>query len=82
MTATTQNTSALLQIPLMSTQEAIQVVSFDVMTHRTSEFTLNKMKQPLNECLNLKHYCAPVIHPTTGKLITKYSKLANDPETR
>ena len=39
------------------------------------------MKHPLNDDLNPEHYCAPVIHPTTGEIITKYSKLANDPET-
>ena len=40
------------------------------------------MQQPLNGYLNFKHYCAPVIHPTTWEIITEYSKLANDPETR
>ena len=40
------------------------------------------MEHPLKDNLNLKHYCAPVIHSTTRVIITKYSKLANDPETR
>jgi len=28
------------------------------------------------------HVCVPVIHPTTGKMITKYTELARDQETR
>lgn len=27
---------------------------------------------------DLEHLCCPVIHPTTGEIITKYQKLAND----
>ena len=30
----------------------------------------------------MKHFCAPVIHPTTGKLITKYTELAKDGKMR
>ena len=30
--------------------------------------------------IDLEHFCAPVIHPTTGKIISKYKELANDPE--
>ena len=66
----------------MITQDPPQAVKFDVMTHTPSAFTPSNMKQPLNLFLNLEHYCAPVIHPTTVEIITKYSKLANDPETR
>ena len=40
------------------------------------------MKHPLNDDLNLEHYCELVLHMTTGKIMTKYSNLANDPETR
>ena len=29
---------------------------------------------------NIDHFCAPVIHPSTGKMITKWTELANDPE--
>ena len=28
---------------------------------------------------NLQHFCAPVIHPTTGEIITSYKKLTEDP---
>ena len=82
MPAPTINTSASFKIPIMITQEALQEVKFDIITHIPSAFTPSKMKQPLNNNLNLEHYCAPVIHSTTGEIVTKYSKLTNDPETR
>ena len=66
----------------MIKQEALQAVTFDVMTHRPSAFTPGNMKHPLSDDFNLKHYCAPVIHPNTGQIITKYSRLTNEPETR
>ena len=31
---------------------------------------------------DIDHFCAPVIHPITGKTITKYQKLVKDPVTR
>jgi hypothetical protein len=30
---------------------------------------------------DIKHFCAPVIHPITGETITNYKKLAKDPVT-
>ena len=67
----TRNNSASFQTLQMITQETIQEVAFDVMTHQPSAFNSNKMKQPLNEYLNLKHYCGPVIHLATGEIIMK-----------
>ena len=29
--------------------------------------------------VNIEHYCAPVVHPVTGKTITQYKKLSNNP---
>ena len=80
--APTRNTNVSFQIPRMITKEALQAVTFNIMTHRPSVFTPSKMEHPLKEDLNLEHYCAPVIHHTTREIITKYPKLANDPETR
>ena len=37
---------------------------------------------PTYEPIDSEHFCAPVIHLTTGKIIPKYKELANDPETR
>ena len=80
--APTRNTNASFQIPRMSTQEALQDVRYNVMTHRLSSFTPSNMEQPLKDDLNLEHYYTPVMHPTTREIITKYSKLSNDPKTR
>ena len=63
----------------MITQEALQAVTFEVMTYRMSAFTPINMQQPLNNYLNLEQYCDLVIHPNTGETITNYSKLANYP---
>ena len=67
----TINTNASLHIPMMITQESLQVVTFNLMTHRPSASTSIKMEQTLKDNLNLEHYCAPVIHLTTGEIITK-----------
>ena len=32
--------------------------------------------------IDVEHFCAPVAHPVTGKTITSYKKLADDPITR
>ena len=31
---------------------------------------------------NIQHFCAPVINPRTGELITSYKKFSKDPELR
>ena len=31
---------------------------------------------------NIQHFCAPVMHPGTGELITSYKKLSKDPELK
>jgi hypothetical protein len=30
--------------------------------------------------VDIEHFCVPVVHPKTGEVITKYRKLANDPD--
>ncbi len=42
----------------------------ELITHATSE------------PLNLEHVCNGVVHPITGEIITKYTKLVNDPVTK
>ena len=78
----TSNTSASLHIPRIITQEALQAFTFDVMTHRLSEFTASKIQHPLNDNLNLANYCAKVIHPTNREIVIKKLEIANDPDTR
>ena len=37
---------------------------------------------PTYEPIDLEHFCTPVIHQMTGKIIFKHKELANNPETR
>ena len=34
---------------------------------------------PSGADVNIEHYCTPVIHPVTGKTVTQYKKLKNNP---
>ena len=42
--------------------------------------TMEKESKSGGTAFNIEHFCAPVIHPSTGKMITKYAELAKDPE--
>ena len=44
--------------------------------------SLTKPYEEIHSQENLQHFCAPVIHPTTGELITSYKRLENDPELK
>ena len=44
--------------------------------------SLIKTSEEIHSQENLQHFCAPVIHPTMGKIITSYKYLANDPELK
>ena len=56
-------------------------MAFGVMEARPEWTVPNSMKlDSKNIHFNGEHFCAPVIHPTTGKLITKYTELAKDEE--
>ena len=39
-------------------------------------------KYPNAYDVDLEHFCAPVVSPTTGKTLTQYRELAKDPATR
>ena len=42
--------------------------------------TMEKENKNGDTAFNIENLCAPVIHPSTGKMITKYAELANDTE--
>ncbi len=46
-------------------------------------FTPRKLvPAPYNTCsTNYAHFAAPMIHPTTGEIISSYKRLMNDPAT-
>ena len=65
----------------MITQEALNAVAFGVMESRPNWTIPTSMETDSKDIhFNVEHFCAPVIHPTTGKLITKYNELAKDDE--
>ena len=39
----------------------------------------NKTMEEVHAPYNLQHFCDPVLHPTTGEIITSYKKLTKDP---
>ena len=67
----------------MITQEALNAVAFGVMESRPNWTILTSMETDSKDIhFNVEHFCAPVIHPTTGKLIKKYTELAKIEEMR
>ena len=42
-------------------------------------FTASPTTRNSNLDVEIEHFCAPFIHPITGKTITKYQKLVKDP---
>ena len=69
--------------PRIISQEAVNFVTTGVWNDPASTF-LPRCFQPKMEeeatMLDMEHFCAPVVHPKTGEVITKYQKLANDPD--
>ena len=69
--------------PRFITQEALNAFAYNSMSNPPAWSPARAdIPTPIYGTGNLEHYCAPVIHPTTGKIISKYRELANDPETR
>ena len=69
--------------PRFITQEALNAFAYNSMSNPPAWSPARAdIPTPVYGTGNLEHYCAPVIHPTTGKIISKYRELANDPETR
>ena len=52
-----------------------------LMVDDNQDSTIKKMEE-VHAPDNLQHFCAPVIHPTTGEIITSYKRLVNDPKLR
>ena len=69
--------------PRIISQEEVIAVAMGVMetTPASSIPSNRRTTTPASPVFDHEHFCAPVIHPSTGKMITKYTELANDPET-
>jgi hypothetical protein len=69
--------------PRFITQEAINFITTDVWNNSPAIHTPWKLEVPPptpDDAPDIEHFCAPVVHPKTGEVITKYQKLANDPD--
>jgi hypothetical protein len=53
----------------------------DNIQNDTSNFTPTKLMQVQTAPVNFEHFVMPMIHPLTGKTISSYWKLMNDPAT-
>ena len=49
---------------------------------KDNQDSITKTSEEIHSQENLQHFCAPVIHPTTGKLIRSYKHLAKDPDLK
>ena len=64
-------------------QEALNAVACGVMEARPDWAVPTSMETDSKDIhFNVEHFYAPVIHPTTENLITKYTELAKDEEMR
>ena len=73
--------------PNIITQAAADAITVNVYYNdNTYAWTPRKYLQGEKEDVytnhDIKHVCAPVVHPETGETITSYKKLANDPVMR
>jgi hypothetical protein len=62
-------------------QEAINMLLMDDLQNNTVPFTLTKLTLPPTPLMNFEHYAMPMVHPTTGKTISSYKQLMNNPFT-
>ena len=75
-----------LHTPRMVTQCALNALTINVWNDHNEVYVPAALSKPNAEAAmpNIEHFCAPVVHPKTGEIITKYAKLAEDadPEIR
>jgi hypothetical protein len=62
-------------------QEAINNLIMDNLINDTTSFTPMKLCPPPLPPVNYEHHAMPMIHPTTGELISSYKRLMNNPDT-
>ena len=70
-------------LPRIISQEAVNFVTTGVWNEPTGAFLPRCFQPKIEEeatVPDMEHFCAPVVHPTTGEIITKHQKRANDPD--
>ena len=75
--------------PNIITQEAINFITVKVWRKDITHWMQDKFLTPSptqsnqkDQDVGITHFYAPVVHPVTGKTITKNQKLTKDPVTR
>ena len=78
-----------IQTPRIISQEALIAFSLAVVgikrihpITKDNQDYKNKTVGEIHSQQNRQHFCAPVIHPTTGDIMTSYKRLTNDPKFR
>ena len=57
----------------------IALAAFNMAAMRIHENPLHTPQPTTTREIDIKHLCAPIIHPITGEHITNYMKLKNNP---
>ena len=76
---------AKFQNSRMILQEALVEFTATVWNTSPDHFLPQSMRRDedkINTAIELKHFCAPVVHPVSGETISKYQTLAKDPVTK
>jgi hypothetical protein len=71
----------ILWISCIIIQEVINQILIDNLHKDATYFIPLKMRPKPYACIDYKHLTMPMIHPTTGKFISSYKCLMNDPAT-
>ena len=53
----------------------------DDLNNDTTNFTPMNLRPPPSPLINYEHYAMPMIHPTTGELVSSYKRLTYNPAT-
>ena len=88
-TPTNNTPTPTFRTPRIISQLALQAFSLQAMGIPTvmpiivgNQESVHKASEEIHYTADIQHFCAPVIHPTTGEIITSYKKLAKDPEMK
>jgi hypothetical protein len=64
-------------------QQALNAMTMKEALYPPAAFSPSHLTMPafVDKIPNYAHYASPMVHPTTGKTITSYKRLMNNPET-
>ena len=72
--------------PIIISQESLNMFTMRVSDDRTTQFShitpIKCTPAVTANPIDIEHFCAPVTHPTTGEIISKYTTLQKVPEMK